>query len=62
MGLKVGEIAYSNTIPFFFNLNKQELAKADITFVKDVPAKVNASLTKGEVDIASISSFSYAKK
>ncbi|MBM7840154.1 chorismate dehydratase [Alkalihalobacillus xiaoxiensis] len=61
MGLKVGEIAYSNTIPFFFNLNKQELAKADITFVKDVPAKVNASLTKGEVDIASISSFSYAK-
>lgn len=61
MALKVGEIAYSNMIPFFFNLKRQELAEANITFVQDVPAKVNAALNKGEVDVASISSFSYAK-
>ncbi|WP_059103550.1 menaquinone biosynthesis protein [Shouchella shacheensis] len=61
MSLSVGEIAYANILPFFHRLKREELEEKEITFVRDVPSRVNAMLRKGDVDLAGISSFAYGE-
>lgn len=50
--LRVGQISYTNCIPFYHGLS-------GVDFVRAVPADVNQLMRDGEVDIAPISSLEY---
>ncbi|WP_062046791.1 menaquinone biosynthesis protein [Bacillus sp. JCM 19034] len=61
MSLTIGEISYTNILPFFYYLNRDQLKKDDVRFVPQVPSQLNQAMAKGLVDIGGISSFAYAK-
>jgi chorismate dehydratase len=61
MSLHVGEIAYTNTLPFFFELDRSSLEQHGICITQNVPAHINHMLASGELQAAAISSFSYGK-
>lgn len=50
--LKVGQISYTNCIPFYHNLS-------DFQFTRAVPTEVNEAMRSGKVDIAPVSSLEY---
>ncbi|MDA3130197.1 menaquinone biosynthesis protein [Aliibacillus thermotolerans] len=62
MSLVIGEIAYTNIVPPFYCLNREELEKNGCRFVPKVPAGLNAAMKQGEVDVGGISSFAYGKE
>lgn len=49
---RVGQISYTNCIPFYHQLQ-------DFEFLKSVPAEVNQAMHEGAVDIAPVSSLEY---
>ncbi|MEN0643438.1 menaquinone biosynthesis protein [Alkalicoccobacillus gibsonii] len=61
MTLRIGEIEYANIQPFFDKLNRNELTENGFQLITDVPSQVNRRLAEGAVDVAGISSFSYAQ-
>lgn len=61
MTLRIGEIEYANIQPFFDKLNRNELTENGFQLMTDVPSQVNRRLAEGAVDVAGISSFSYAQ-
>ncbi len=52
--IRVGQIAYTNCVPFYHNLKG-----GDLEFFKAVPAEVNAAMKNGEIDLAPVSSLEY---
>lgn len=60
MSLHLGEIAYTNILPFFHYLDRQELRGRGVQFYYEVPSSLNQSLVEGTIDIAAVSSFAYA--
>ncbi len=58
--LRIGEIEYANCTPLFTVL-KKEYDCADYRFVRGVPARLNAMLSRGEIDLCPASSFEYGK-
>lgn len=50
--LKVGQISYTNCIPFYHNLS-------GFNFTRAVPAEVNDAMRRGLVDLAPVSSLEY---
>ncbi|RKD72857.1 futalosine synthase [Sinobaca qinghaiensis] len=61
MSLHLGEISYTNILPFFHYLDRQELRNRGVQFYYEVPSSLNHSLAEGTIDIAAVSSFAYAK-
>lgn len=61
MSLKIGEINYTNIMPMFFYLNREELQKQGFTFNQATPAQLNKQMSEGLIDIGGISSFEYAR-
>ncbi|MFK3936275.1 menaquinone biosynthesis protein [Alkalihalobacillus sp. NPDC078783] len=61
MTLRIGEIEYANIQPFFYKLDRNGLAEKGFQLMTDVPSQVNRRLSEGAVDLAGISSFSYAQ-
>ncbi len=55
--LRVGKIHYTNTLPFFHNLEKS--AALDVRYYASYPAQVNLAMRRGRVDLAPISSLEY---
>lgn len=49
---RVGQISYTNCIPFYYQLQ-------EFDFLKAVPAEVNQAMHNGSVDIAPVSSLEY---
>lgn len=62
MSLVIGEIAYTNIIPPFYCLDREQLKSVGCRFVPKVPAGLNAAIKKGEVDLGGISSFAFGKE
>ncbi|GAE29013.1 menaquinone biosynthesis protein [Halalkalibacter hemicellulosilyticus] len=60
MSLTIGEISYTNILPFFYYLDRNELERNDYQFVPQVPSQLNDAMANGKVDIGGISSFAYA--
>ncbi len=59
MGLRVGEINYSNCVPIFYTLRKRHLC-ADYTFIQGMPSELNQLISDGKIDISPSSSIEYA--
>jgi chorismate dehydratase len=60
MTIRVGRIGYANCTPLFYAL-KKNFDCSNYVFVDGVPAKLNAMLSRGEIDICPASSFEYGK-
>jgi chorismate dehydratase len=58
----IGEISYTNILPFFFHLDRHHLQDHDCRFVPQVPSQLNAEMAAGHVDVGGISSFAYAER
>ena len=61
MTLRIGEIEYANIQPFFDKLDRPQLVAEGFQLTTDVPSRINQQLAGGLVDLAGISSFSYAQ-
>ncbi len=61
MPLRVGEISYTNILPCFYYLNRNELKEIGCEFMPQVPAKLNRAMAANEIDVGGISSFSYGE-
>lgn len=61
MGLVIGEIAYTNIMPFFYYLDRVKLQQLGCSFIHKVPASLNQGMQKGVIDVGGISSFAYAQ-
>ncbi|EIT86589.1 hypothetical protein A374_03424 [Fictibacillus macauensis ZFHKF-1] len=61
MALTVGEIQYTNILPLFFHINKEEMEKTGVRFFPQIPAELNRKMERGEVDLGGISSFSFGE-
>jgi chorismate dehydratase len=59
VGLRVGEINYSNCIPIFYTLKKRHHC-ADYTFIQGIPSELNQLISDGRIDISLSSSIEYA--
>lgn len=57
--IRIGYIEYVNTFPFFNGL-EQELGAGRAEFVRGSPARINALMRRGEIDIGLVSSLEYA--
>lgn len=60
MEIRIGEIEYANCTPIFTAL-KKNMDCSGYTFIREVPAVLNAMLCRGEVDISPSSSIEYGK-
>jgi chorismate dehydratase len=60
MTLRIGQIDYANCTPLFTAL-KNNFDCGSYQFVSGVPAKLNAMLSRGEIDLCPASSFEYGK-
>ena len=60
MSLRIGQIEYANCTPLFTALRKN-FDCSDYQFVHGVPARLNAMLSRGEIDVCPSSSFEYGK-
>ncbi|WP_088102212.1 menaquinone biosynthetic enzyme MqnA/MqnD family protein [Halalkalibacter urbisdiaboli] len=58
----IGEISYTNILPFFFYLDRARLMKHSCRFVPQVPSQLNEAMAVGKVDVGGISSFAYAQQ
>lgn len=50
--IRVGQISYTNCLPFYHNLT-------DFEFTRAVPAEINEAMRQGRMDVAPISSLEY---
>ena len=57
--LRIGQIDYANCVPIFSAFRQRH--EADYTFVKGVPAQLNAMLAAGDIDLCPSSSIEYAR-
>jgi chorismate dehydratase len=57
--LRIGRIAYANCIPIFHTLLEQ-YPGADYRYIEGVPARLNAQLASGDIDVCPSSSIAYA--
>lgn len=60
MSLIIGEISYTNILPFFYHLDREQLTEQHCHFVPQVPSQLNSGMAEGRIDIGGISSFAYA--
>ena len=60
MSLKVGDIGFLNSWPVTYALSNG-LIESEASLVRGVPAKLNADLLEGRLDVSAISSFAYLK-
>lgn len=60
MTLRIGQIEYANCTPLFTAL-KNSFDCTNYQFIRGVPAKLNAMLFRGEIDLCPSSSFEYGK-
>jgi chorismate dehydratase len=58
--LRIGQIRYTNTLPVTFFFDDERFA-GRIELIRQVPAQLNAAMSRGEIDLGPISSFSYAE-
>ncbi|GAE34550.1 menaquinone biosynthesis protein [Halalkalibacter akibai] len=61
MSIIIGEISYTNILPFFYYLDREKLSEQNCSFVPQVPAQLNQGMSTGKIDIGGISSFAYAE-
>jgi chorismate dehydratase len=59
--LTVGRIEYLNILPVYYYFDQHIGKDKDIKIINAIPAKLNALLEQGEIDLGPISSFSYAE-
>ena len=57
--LRIGRIAYANCTPIFHAL-KEQFPNGDYQYVEGVPARLNALLAAGDIDVCPSSSIAYA--
>lgn len=57
--LRIGRIAYANCTPIFHAL-QERYPDGDYSYVEGVPARLNAQLAKGDIDVCPSSSIAYA--
>ncbi len=58
--LRIGRIDYANCTPIFMQIEKQ-ISKETSSIVHGVPAELNASLARGEIDICISSSIEFTR-
>lgn len=58
--LSVGEITYTNCFPIYYHL-RHRCELSGVRFVTGSPARLNAALRKGELDLCPSSSIEYAR-
>lgn len=61
MSIVVGEISYTNILPFFYYIDRRQLEHLGCSFEHKVPASLNKGMQEGVVDVGGISSFAYAQ-
>jgi len=58
--LRIGQNSYTNVLPVFYQFDRSRFS-GKIDFINQVPAKLNAALANGTIDVGAISSFGYAE-
>lgn len=58
--IRLGKIVFTNVWPVFYEFPPRELSDR-VRVTTETPTRLNAALSAGEIDAASISSFAYAK-
>ncbi|MDG5787600.1 menaquinone biosynthesis protein [Evansella sp. AB-P1] len=61
MSLVIGEISYTNILPFFYYLDRESLISRGCGFVPKVPSDLNNGIVHGNIQVGGISSFSYGE-
>ncbi|MBU9711827.1 menaquinone biosynthesis protein [Evansella tamaricis] len=61
MSLVIGEISYTNILPFFYYVDRELLKQRGCEFIPKVPSKLNVGMADGSVDLGGISSFAYGE-
>jgi chorismate dehydratase len=61
MALHVGEITYTNILPLYYYIDRKKLIRNDITFIPQVPSRLNQAMKDGKIDVGAISSFAYGE-
>ncbi len=61
MKLAIGEISYTNILPLYYFLKREELEEKGCSFVPQIPAQLNKSMKEGSVHVGGISSFAYGQ-
>lgn len=61
MTIVIGEISYTNVLPFFYYIDREKLKQNGCNFLHKVPSTLNQGMAAGNVDVGTISSFAYAE-
>lgn len=61
MSIRIGEISYTNILPMFYYLDREQLEQNGVTFIPQIPAVLNKKIEEGSIDFSGISSFAYGK-
>jgi len=61
MTLVIGEISYTNIMPFFYYIDRKKLIDLGCSFVPKIPAQLNQGMANQTVDVGGISSFAYGE-
>lgn len=61
MSLVIGEISYTNILPFFYYINREKLVNKGCQFIPSVPSQLNKGMEMGTVHVGGISSFAYGE-
>ncbi|MFA9556145.1 menaquinone biosynthesis protein [Evansella sp. AB-rgal1] len=61
MSLVIGEISYTNILPFFYYINREKLVNKGCQFIPSVPSQLNNGMAKGTIHVGGISSFAYGE-
>ena len=58
--LRIGEIGYANLTPIFQTLRSM-VSPGPFRFIRGTPARLNALLAEGKIDLGPVSSIEYAR-
>lgn len=61
MGIRIGEISYTNILPMFYYMDRAMLLDKGCSFIPAIPSELNTRMANGTIDVGGISSFSYGE-
>lgn len=61
MGIRIGEISYTNILPMFYYMDRVQLMNKGCSFIPAIPSELNSRMANGTIDVGGISSFAYGE-
>ncbi len=60
--MRVGKLAYLNSAPFYYGLEKEGWTSLEMELIPGVPSELNRMMARGMLDISLISAIEYARR